>query len=118
MKTKLLLVLVFGMFLCFPTVQAADEANQVKEQKQSEVQAKKQEAQKSQNENGAMKRGQHRYRNAKGAVNSKSQGTAAQKRAGKGFGQGYTDSNGDGVCDHYQQRAAGNNKTESQVNKK
>jgi hypothetical protein len=53
-------------------------------------------------EKGAMKRGRHRYRHRKAV------GTAAQKgglkRAGKGFGEGFVDSDGNGVSDNYQKR--------------
>jgi hypothetical protein len=53
-------------------------------------------------EKGAMKRGRHRYRHRKAV------GTAAQKgdlkRAGKGFGEGFVDGDGNGVSDNYQKR--------------
>jgi hypothetical protein len=55
-------------------------------------------------EKGAMKRGRHRYRHRKAVGTATQKGAGTQKRAGKGFGEGFVDGDGNGVSDNYQGR--------------
>lgn len=89
-----------------PTVNPADDTQLVDQDGDGiddQVQSQNQ-GEKGDGEKGAMKRGQHRYRHRKAVGTAAQQGEGTQKRAGKGFGEGFVDSDGNGVCDNYSNR--------------
>ena len=59
---------------------------------------------KGKGQKGAMKRGQHRNRNCQHLGAGNSQGQGMHNRQMKRFGEGFVDSDGDGVCDNYQKQ--------------
>jgi hypothetical protein len=89
-----------------PTVDPADDT-QLVDQNGDGINDRLQNQDKGKKDNGekgTMKRGRYRYRQRKSVGTAAQQGEKNQMRAGKGFGRGFVDSDGNGVNDSHQQR--------------